>query len=282
MLLPQSPLVLKAAMARTDEKDRAMRKFLVVIGAAALLAVPTMASSVPADVEAALANADRIEQDLAQDEARQPVRLLGFLGLEQGDTVFDFGATAGYYSELIARAVGPDGSVMAHNPPRFIEAFNFRGAIDARGYGERLPNAVSLERATDAVNFVPSSVDFALFNLVFHDLWTVIDGWPSPVSQNPAAFLERLFEGMRPGGIVGIVDHVANTGAEPAVETNRAHRVDPGVIQAMMEEAGFVLEEEADFLRNPEDDHQMNVFNPEIRGRTDRIVYRFRRPNDSR
>ena len=81
-----------------------------------------------------------------------------------------------------------------------------------------------------------------------------------------------------PGGVVGIVDHVGIEGADPAEETARAHRIDPAVIRSMMTDAGFVLDGEADFLRNPEDDHQMNVFDPEIRGNTDRIVYRFRKP----
>lgn len=255
-----------------------MRKFLVTIWAAVFLAVPAIAAAAPADVAGALANPDRSESDRGQDEARQPVHLLGFLGLEQGDRVFDFGAAGGYYSELIARAVGSDGFVMAHNPPRFIGSFNMREGLDARGYGQRLPNAVSYERETDEINFIQNSIDFALFNMIFHDLWFVADGWEAPVSSNPGAFFSRLFEGMKPGGIVGIVDHVGLEGSDPAEETQRAHRVDPAIIRALMTDAGFVLDGVGDFLRNPEDDHQMNVFNPEIRGQTDRVVYRFRKP----
>ena len=65
-------------------------------------------------------------------------------------------------------------------------------------------------------------------------------------------------------------DHMSST-----VASLRNHLA---VFRSMMTEAGFVLGGEGDFLRNPEDDHQMNVFNPEIRGNTDRIVYRFRKP----
>ena len=42
--------------------------------------------------------------------------------------------------------------------------------------------------------------------------------------------------------------------------------------------AGFVFDGESDLLRNPDDDRSVNVFEPSIRGRTDRIVYRFRKP----
>lgn len=265
-------------MTETGNKDRAMRKFLVNIWAAAFLAVPAIAPAAPADVAGALANPDRGERDLGQDEARQPARLLGFLGLEQGDRVLDFVTAGGYYAELMARAVGPEGFVLAHNPPRFIERFQMREGIDARGYGTRVPNSVSSEYEVDALPFEPDSIDFALFNMVFHDFWFVAAEGEGPVSTDPAAFLARLYAGMKPGGLVGIVDHVGLAGSDPAEETQRAHRVDPAIIRSMMTDAGFVLDGEGDFLRNSEDDHQMGVFNPEIRGQTDRVVYRFRKP----
>ena len=255
-----------------------MGKFFTIIAAVACLAMPGIAPAAPADVEAALAHADRTDADREQDEARQPVRVLGFLGLEAGDRVFDFIAAGGYYSELMARAVGPDGFVMAQNSPRLIEQFNGRDGIVARGYGTRIPNSVSYEYEVDAISFEPASIDFALFNLVFHDLWFVSAEDAPMLSENPAAFLSALYAGMSPGGIVGIVDHVGLAGSDPAAETARAHRIDPAVIRSMMTEAGFVLEEEADFFRNPEDDHQLLVFDPGIRGQTDRVVYRFRKP----
>ena len=52
----------------------------------------------------------------------------------------------------------------------------------------------------------------------------------------------------------------------------------PATVRADFERAGFVLEAQSDMLRNPEDDHSKNVFDPSIRGRTDRFIYRFRKP----
>jgi predicted methyltransferase len=49
-------------------------------------------------------------------------------------------------------------------------------------------------------------------------------------------------------------------------------------VRADFERAGFVLEAQSDLLAVPGDDHSKNVFDPAIRGRTDRFVYRFRRP----
>ena len=58
----------------------------------------------------------------------------------------------------------------------------------------------------------------------------------------------------------------------------KLHRIDPATIKADFRRAGFVLEAESDLLRNPADDHTKLVFDPTIRGKTDRVVYRFRKP----
>ncbi len=50
------------------------------------------------------------------------------------------------------------------------------------------------------------------------------------------------------------------------------------MIRADFERAGFTFDGESDLLRNPGDDRSVNVFEPSIRGRTDRVVYRFRKP----
>jgi predicted methyltransferase len=39
-----------------------------------------------------------------------------------------------------------------------------------------------------------------------------------------------------------------------------------------------VLEAESDLLKNPADDHSLNVFDEKIRGRTDRFILKFRKP----
>ena len=66
--------------------------------------------------------------------------------------------------------------------------------------------------------------------------------------------------------------------ATPAPRWRRTHRIDPATVRADFERAGFVFDGEIELLRNPADDHTKNVFDPAIRGRTDRFVYRFRRP----
>jgi predicted methyltransferase len=49
-------------------------------------------------------------------------------------------------------------------------------------------------------------------------------------------------------------------------------------VKSQVEAAGFKLESESDILRNPADPHTAKVFAPEIRGKTDQFVFKFRKP----
>jgi predicted methyltransferase len=64
--------------------------------------------------------------------------------------------------------------------------------------------------------------------------------------------------------------------AIPALSST--NRIDPAVVRADFEAAGFVLERQSTHLANPADDHSKLVFAPELRGRTDRFAYVFRKP----
>lgn len=83
---------------------------------------------------------------------------------------------------------------------------------------------------------------------------------------------------MKPGAIVGVVDHVANPGGDTRAVVEKLHRIDPAILRADFERAGFVLEAESPMLRNPGDDHSLLVFDEKIRGKTDRAVFKFRKP----
>ena len=95
---------------------------------------------------------------------------------------------------------------------------------------------------------------------------------------DPAQVLRTVFNSQKPGGTMAVVDHVANPGGDTRAVVEALHRIDPATIRRDFEAAGFVFVGESDILRNPQDDHSKNVFDPSIRGHTDRVVYRFRRP----
>jgi len=118
--------------------------------------------------------------------------------------------------------------------------------------------------------------DFMLINLDYHDVY-----WESTKygigRMDPDGWLKAVYAAMKPGAVVGIIDHAGNPGDTRAT-VEKLHRIDPAVVKADFKRAGFKLEAESDMLRNPADDHTLNVFDPKIRGKTDRFVFKFRKP----
>ena len=247
-----------------------------LIAFALSLALPlAAAAAAPADVAAAVAAPGRAAEAVQLDAVRKPAEVLNWLGLERGDRVLDYFTGTGYYAEIIARAVGPQGVVVAFNTPFFAANDQIRPATE--GVHQRSPNAAFVAMPVTALSFPPQSFDFVLMHMVYHDTY-----WESARFQvpriDPAMVLRAVFDATKPGGIVGVVDHVANPGGDTRAVVEALHRIDPAVLRADFERAGFVFDGESSLLRNPEDDHSKNVFDPAIRGRTDRILYRFRRP----
>jgi predicted methyltransferase len=113
-------------------------------------------------------------------------------------------------------------------------------------------------------------------HLVYHDLYWESAKYKVP-RVDPSAFLKSLYAATKPGGIVGVIDHVGAAGDTRAV-VDTLHRIDPAVIKADFKAAGFVLEAESPLLRAAGDDIAKLVFDPAVRGKTDRVVYRFRKP----
>src|ERR1700675_324131 len=81
------------------------------------------------DYAAILAAPDRSAADRATDARRDPLKLLTFIDARPGMKVLDMGAGGGYSTELMARAVGPNGVVYGQNAPQFARP---QAALEAR------------------------------------------------------------------------------------------------------------------------------------------------------
>lgn len=223
-------------------------------------------------IDAAVSNPARPEADVVRDSTRKPAEVLEFFGIAPGMSVLDIFAGGGYYSEILSYVVGPEGRVTLFNNGGW-DGFVGTG-VQERLAGDRLPNVESVVAEPAEMAFAPDSYDAALFILGFHDLYYADEGWPAI---DPEAFLAKIFTSIKPGGILGVVDHAAEPGVSVAV-ANTLHRIDPGIIRADMSKAGFVLLEESDILRNPMDNRNLPMSDPSVRGNTDRVVYKFRKP----
>jgi predicted methyltransferase len=252
-----------------------MRKSGLIV-LALLLTAPALAKGPPAaDVAAAIAAPGRPKEATDLDAVRKPVEVLRFMGLKRGDRVLDYFTGTGYYAEIMAKAVGPTGHVVGWNSAGFGRREAVVKAV--KGIRERAPNTAFYSTPTTAIGFAPNSFDFAMLHLVYHDAYWESAQFGLP-RIDPNTVVRAIWDSVRPGGTVAVIDHIAPAGGDTREVVDKLHRIDPAVVRADFERAGFVLEAQSEMLRSPEDDRSKNVFDPSIRGRTDRFVYRFRKP----
>ena len=238
---------------------------------ATFAAEPGLSAEPGAIYTEAVTNPSRLAEDRARDSGRKPAEVLAFVGIEPGTTVLDMFAGGGYYTEILASIVGENGKVIAQTNEAYIAWVG--DAFERRFGNERLPNVEILMAENNELELAAGSIDAIMLVLSFHDLYSdnAEQGWPKI---DVPAFLAELHKGLRPGGQVGIVDHYAASGS-PAETGNTTHRIDPAIVIADMKAAGFELEAQSDLLRNPDDDYSKSVFEPTLRGKTDRFVMRF-------
>jgi predicted methyltransferase len=227
-----------------------------------------------AAIERAVSNPRRLPADRERDERRKAGAVLAFFSIEPGMTVLDLFSGGGYYTELLSYLVGEDGRVVAHNNSPYLR---FAGKeVSERYKPGRLLNVERVTAENNQLVLPSNTFDAVMMILSYHDVyfvdanrgWTRIDG---------PALLAEIYDAMKPGAVLGVIDHAAAPGSPP--ETGGTlHRIDPAIIKKDFAAAGFVLEAESDLLRNATDDRSLTVFDPRVNGRTDRVMLRFRRP----
>jgi len=248
---------------------QSIRRHAAIAGALALLAMipaPGTLAQTP-DYEAIVASPDRTDGDRQADARRQPAKLLAFTGVTAGMKVLDMEASAGYSTELLARAVGPSGTIYAQDSAAVIERF-VKDKFDIRAKKPIMKNVVHVVRDFD--DPLPpdvSGLDLITFFFAYHDITFM------PVDR--AVMNQKLFAALKPGGFLVISDHSAKPGDGITV-AKTLHRIEESVLRQEIEAAGFRLVAEADFLRNPEDPRDTRVFQPKIP--VDEFVLKYQKP----
>lgn len=259
-------------------------KTRMLVSALALSALGVCASVAPtsaraddaastAAIDAALKSTARPKKDFEEDERRKARDVLIFSGIKPGMRVADMFSAGGYYTELLSRIVGPKGKVIAYNNKEYA-AFAEK-EIAARYADNRLPNVEQVTAPVETAGLAPNSLDAVLFIMSYHDLyWRPKDGsWPAT---DPAVLLKQVRAALKPGGVVIVEDHVDVAGADPLVNVDKVHRIDPARLRKDFEKAGFRFDGESKALAHPDDNHTKVVFDDSVRFKTDQVIYRFR------
>ncbi|HWE25328.1 MAG TPA: SAM-dependent methyltransferase [Myxococcales bacterium] len=217
---------------------------------------------------------DRTPEDRALDPGRKPVETLIFLDVRPGMHVAELGAGAGYTTELLARAVAPGGVVYAQNPDVFLQRF-LKTSWPARLQRPVMKDVVRVDREfDDPLPPEAKNLDLVLINVIYHDV--------SYLNVDRDKMNKAVFAALRPGGAYVVIDSSAKEGAGTS-DAQTLHRIEEQVVRTEVERAGFKLQAEGDFLRNPQDTRDWNsspgaAAAANRRGTSDRFALRFVKP----
>jgi predicted methyltransferase len=238
--------------------------FAVVLGIAAG-AREARAQAAP-DYAALIAAPDRSDADREADKRRDPLPLLKFAGPAPGMKVLDMGAGGGYSTELMARAVAPNGKVYGQFP-----ADGFQKAID--NFNARLKTPAMSDAAADFRPFddpIPadvSNLDLITFLFYYHDT--------TYMKVDRAAMDRKMFAALKPGGTLVLADHSAAAGADISVGKS-LHRIDEAIVRKELEAAGFKFVAAGDFWRVPGDSRDFSSNRPP--SPVDSFVLKYQKP----
>jgi predicted methyltransferase len=254
-----------------------MRHLIATVAAAAALAFasgPAPAAPQATSISAAVAAPDRSADNVRLDAGRKPAQVLQFLGLKRGMQVLDlFGANA-YWAEIEAPVVGSKGHVTVWQPTQFYRE-KTKASFDA--FAAKHPNVSIIASPFEAAALPKNYADFVILNDNYHDNYWENAKFGIP-RMDPNLFLKAVYASMKPGAVIGVIDHIANPNNDTRATVDKYHRIDPDVVKADFKRAGFVLVGSSNILRNPADKHDVEVHDPSIAGKTDRFVFKFRKP----
>lgn len=250
-----------------------LRRVLPLAVLAALLSAPAAFAvvddnppppKVPAYIQKAIDSPARVQKQKDRDPARKPGETLAFAGLKPGQKVVELASFGQYYTDIMAPVVGPKGHIWMYDLPYTDK--NFGNA--SREFVAKHPNTEFAEAKFDEMEW-PRNLDLITIVLYYHDL--------QYNGVNTAVLNKKMFDALKPGGRLLIVDHKADAGSGWR-DSKTIHRMGVETIVQEVTAAGFKLKIDSDLLANPQDDHHKMVFAPGERGHTDQALFVFEKP----
>ena len=250
-----------------------MRNLTKSLAALALLGLATAAAAaVSPAIQAAMDDPSRPAADKARDADRKSAEIVALTGVKAGQNVADVFPGGGYYTRIFAKVVGPKGHVYGQVPGDLSER-NFHPSDLVKKLAAE-PGYENVSLATDPLQtWSPTpKLDLIFISQFYHDMHNPGFGGPDIAAED-----KGMFNALKPGGVLFIIDHSAPAGSGTSA-TATTHRIDEEAVKSELKAAGFKLMAESNVLRNPADPRTKLVFDPSIRGHTDQFVLKYQRP----
>jgi predicted methyltransferase len=256
-----------------------MRSFmspLVVLAAlsagTALHAQPANPTPFQARVLEAMRSEIRSPEERARDASRLPAEILEFFRMRADMRVIEILPAGGWFTKILAPLLKEEGKLYVVHPDGFYaDAYRGVAALPGLEDVEELDWGATGEAGAGGP-FGPSGrwdvapVDIAVTFRNYHNF--------SPADR--ATVNRSVLDALKPGGYYGIVDHTRRHN-EPDNRENR-RRVDPVLVIKEVQDAGFELVDFSNLYYRPSDELALEVANPAVNDRTDRIALLFRKP----
>lgn len=277
-----------------------IRNLFSALAASATMLVPALAcaadpvtdAATTATLERVLAGDHRSDANRARDVYRHPKETLTFFGLRQDMTVMEvWPGGGGWYLEVLAPTLREKGRYIAaswdpKSESKYVQE-NSKKLADKIAARPELYDRVQMAalQVPNALTPVPDgSVDMVLTFRNIHS-WMGNDG--------TAAMFKAMYAALKPGGILGVVEHRASNDAPQDPKAKSGYvRTDYAI--GLAKAAGFELVGESEINANPKDtkDHANGVWAlpPSLRGgdvdrdrfvaigESDRFTLKFRKP----
>lgn len=216
--------------------------------AAAPLSVPTPVAitAVPAidNIDAVLAGTHRSAANRARDAFRHPKETLAFFRVTPASTVVEVWPGGGWYTEVLAPLVRTKGGYSAAFPAQSFNGLkNFQTKLAA--------NPALYDKVKITPLGVPAALDIkpaggADVVLTFRNVHNWLkDGWTD-------AFMKSFFDALKPGGVLGVVEHRAKPGTTVKEWTESGYVTEAFVIERALA-AGFKLDAKSEINANAKD-----------------------------
>jgi predicted methyltransferase len=253
-----------------------MKLFTRWMTAAILLSFAMISGADDGAISSSIENTNRAEANSKRDEARKPVDVLNFISLGSGETVLDYGAGGGYWTELFSGNVGSDGKVYAHQGAG--ERFDAqKEAMTAQFAPFANIELMPLESGA-ALPLDDSSVDAVMLSYLYHHMHYAEDSGES-FPESSADLFAEFSRVLRPGGVLIVIEHAAVAGSSRQ-DSAGWHRTPPETAKADITGAGFEFAGDApEIFSNPDDDLMNKWFEVDLAGKTTTFVQKYRKPD---